>query len=320
MKALHLRIGYRPPALWSSPSDIARDQTSGGARAPRRRRPDGIDSLAAFFGVRRRAAGFGHAHGIGSTRRSGYRRARRLRLVPAAGPDRFRCDCRVEHALVGSQRLHRISACGVDAPGIVSFAGPMAAYDFGAPEPSSFTNHHCWALLAGASYEVELPLEGPADFAASGPLWGGNLAMVAHLVGTSHFPTMHGGILVLEDIGEQPYRIERMLYQLHFAGVLGGSAILLGSFNGFGPRRTTTATTGGGDRTRADALRRADLFRLAVRPLPRQADLALRRTRRARSCRRHRQAPAVRLRGCASVGGRALSRPSRPESRTRLLL
>ena len=117
---------------------------------------------------------------------------------------------------------------------MVSFAGPMAAYDFGALEPSSFTNDHCWALLAGASYEIELPLEGPADFSASGTLWGGNLAMVAHLVGTSHFPTIAGGILMLEDIGEQPYRIERMLYQLHFAGVLGQQrAILLGSFNGF---------------------------------------------------------------------------------------
>jgi muramoyltetrapeptide carboxypeptidase len=118
--------------------------------------------------------------------------------------------------------------------GIVSFAGPMAAYDFGAAEPSSFTNDHCWALLAGGSYEVELRLEGPADFYASGTLWGGNLAMVAHLVGTSHFPAIAGGILVLEDIGEQPYRVERMLYQLHFAGVLEWqSAILLGSFNGF---------------------------------------------------------------------------------------
>jgi muramoyltetrapeptide carboxypeptidase len=58
--------------------------------------------------------------------------------------------------------------------------------------------------------------------------------MVAHLVGTSHFPTIAGGILMLEDVGEQPYRVERMLYQLHFAGVLGQQrAILLGSFNGF---------------------------------------------------------------------------------------
>jgi muramoyltetrapeptide carboxypeptidase len=120
--------------------------------------------------------------------------------------------------------------------GIVSFAGPMAAYDFGAIEPSAFTTDHCFRLLGGTSHEIELPLEGPADFAASGTLWGGNLAMVAHLVGTAHFPSIDGGILVLEDIGEQPYRVERMLYQLHFAGVLRRQrALLLGSFNGYEP-------------------------------------------------------------------------------------
>ena len=54
--------------------------------------------------------------------------------------------------------------------------------------------------------------------------------MVAHLVGTPHFPTIDGGILFLEDIGEHPYRIERMLYQLHFAGVLARQrAVLLGA-------------------------------------------------------------------------------------------
>ncbi len=69
---------------------------------------------------------------------------------------------------------------------------------------------------------------------AKGSLWGGNLAMVAHLVGTPHLPRVDGGILFLEDIGEHPYRIERMLYQLHFAGILARQrAVLLGSFNGY---------------------------------------------------------------------------------------
>jgi len=118
--------------------------------------------------------------------------------------------------------------------GIVTFAGPMAAYDFGAEAPSSFTSGHCWGLLDSQIYEVEVPLEGPADFTASGTVWGGNLAMVAHLAGTAHFPSIEGGIMVLEDIGEQPYRLERMLYQLHFAGVLSRqSVLLLGSFTGF---------------------------------------------------------------------------------------
>ena len=122
------------------------------------------------------------------------------------------------------------------ATGMVTFAGPMAAYDFGAPEPSAFTLRHCWALLDAKEHAVECALIGPVDFAAEGTLWGGNLAMVAHLVGTPYLPRIDGGILFLEDIGEQPYRVERMLYQLHNAGILGRQhALLLGEFNGFEP-------------------------------------------------------------------------------------
>ncbi len=117
--------------------------------------------------------------------------------------------------------------------GMPTFAGPMAAYDFGAETPSAFTLDHCWGLLGADHYEIECPLDGP-DFAGEGMLWGGNLAMVAHLVGTPHFPRVDGGILFLEDIGEHPYRVERMLYQLHFAGVLARQrAVLLGTFNGY---------------------------------------------------------------------------------------
>jgi len=119
--------------------------------------------------------------------------------------------------------------------GMVTFAGPMAAYDFGAVEPSAFTRHHCWALLAGERHAVACTLAGP-DADVEGTLWGGNLALVAHLAGSRYLPAPDDGILVLEDIGESPYRIERMLYQLHFCGVLERQrAIVLGAFNGFEP-------------------------------------------------------------------------------------
>jgi muramoyltetrapeptide carboxypeptidase len=102
--------------------------------------------------------------------------------------------------------------------------------DFGAAEPSAFTIDHCFGLLDQSRYEVTCPLQGP-DFITGGTLWGGNLAMVAHLCGTSYFPDVDGGILFLEDVGESPYRIERMLYQLHHAGILAKQrAILLGRF------------------------------------------------------------------------------------------
>lgn len=117
--------------------------------------------------------------------------------------------------------------------GMTTFAGPMAVYDFGATVPSAFTLDHCWGLLDSTRYEVECALDGP-DFAGDGTLWGGNLAMIAHLVGTPHMPRVDGGILFLEDLGEHPYRIERMLYQLHHAGLLVRQrAVLLGDFSGY---------------------------------------------------------------------------------------
>lgn len=122
------------------------------------------------------------------------------------------------------------------AKSMVTFAGPLAAYDFGAEAPSPFTLEHCWGLLGSKQYAVELDLAGPPEFAAEGVLWGGNLTLLAHLVGTAYLPRIDGGILFVEDVGEQPYRIERMLYQLHHAGILGRQrALLLGEFNGYQP-------------------------------------------------------------------------------------
>ena len=72
------------------------------------------------------------------------------------------------------------------------------------------------------------------------PLWGGNLSMVCSLLGTPYFPNyqalkgVKNGILFLEDVGETPYKIERMLTQLLHAGVLQSqSAIVLGAFNNY---------------------------------------------------------------------------------------
>lgn len=69
---------------------------------------------------------------------------------------------------------------------------------------------------------------------ANATLWGGNLSVLAALVGTPYLPEVKGGILFLEDVGEHPYRIERMLTQLLYAGVLARQkAIVLGQFTEF---------------------------------------------------------------------------------------
>ncbi len=65
-------------------------------------------------------------------------------------------------------------------------------------------------------------------------LWGGNLSVLTSLLGTPYFPKVKGGLLFLEDVAEHPYRIERMLAQLLYAGILNQQkAILLGQFTGF---------------------------------------------------------------------------------------
>lgn len=128
------------------------------------------------------------------------------------------------------------------AHGGVSFAGPSAG-DFGAQQPDPFTIEHFFGVLGARTYAVGLTLDGPAR-TAEGRLWGGNLAMLASVIGTPFMPRVREGILFLEDVNEPAYKIERMLLQLLHGGVLQKQqAIVLGDFdpvtpmpndNGFG--------------------------------------------------------------------------------------
>ncbi|CAK6699886.1 LD-carboxypeptidase [Synechococcus sp. CBW1107] len=68
---------------------------------------------------------------------------------------------------------------------------------------------------------------------AEGPLLVANLTVATHLLGTAHLPELRGAILILEDVGEAPYRIERMLTHWRLCGALQGLAgIGFGSFLG----------------------------------------------------------------------------------------
>lgn len=71
---------------------------------------------------------------------------------------------------------------------------------------------------------------------ARGRLLGGNLTVLAALMGTGWLPDFTGAILFIEDIGEQPYRIDRMLTQLGLAGVLAKlSGVIFGQCTDCGP-------------------------------------------------------------------------------------
>jgi len=66
---------------------------------------------------------------------------------------------------------------------------------------------------------------------AAGPVIGGNLTTLCHLAGTAYSLRPEGCLLFLEDRGEAPYRIDRMLCQMKMAGCLSGVVgVALGSF------------------------------------------------------------------------------------------
>jgi muramoyltetrapeptide carboxypeptidase len=116
--------------------------------------------------------------------------------------------------------------------GLCTFSGPMLGADFGAEALSEFTWRHFWDTVRAPSAQVAWATTSGLDLDVEGPLWGGNLAVLCSLIGTPYFPAIEGGILFVEDVGEPPFRIERLLYQLHLSGVLGRQrALLLGNFS-----------------------------------------------------------------------------------------
>lgn len=134
--------------------------------------------------------------------------------------------------------------CGLLAQGnVITFSGPMLVANFGADELNAFTEHHFWLALRNKTFTIEWQGEGPTC-QTEGTLWGGNLAMLISLIGTPWMPKIENGILVLEDINEHPFRVERMLLQLYHAGILPRQkAIILGSFSGSTLMIMTQVTT-----------------------------------------------------------------------------
>ncbi len=114
--------------------------------------------------------------------------------------------------------------------GVRSLHGSMAARMGSDPDDRLWAR---WiAALEGAAPAPIPGLRALAPGRATGALVGGNLAVLAALAGTPHAPPLDGALLFLEDTGEKPYRIDRMLTQLRDAGWLARVAgVVLGAFS-----------------------------------------------------------------------------------------
>lgn len=153
------------------------------------------------------------------------------RLLPKLNLDMLAASGKI---FVGHSDFTALQMALLAHAGAPSFAGPMICDDFTRENASDFTMGHFWQCLTNPSHTVTWTSQDNPGVDVSGTLWGGNLTMLTHLVGTPYFPNIEGGILFFEDVNEHPYRVERMLLQLLNAGVLERQkALLFGDFSSY---------------------------------------------------------------------------------------
>ena len=118
---------------------------------------------------------------------------------------------------------------------LVTFHGPVVTSLADASEETK----RSFLRNVTAESNLEIKLSGGKTIkpgVAVGEVCGGNLTMLCHLVGTPFAPNFENKILFLEDRGEAPYRIDRMLVHMELAGCFNGLAgIILGEFKECGP-------------------------------------------------------------------------------------
>lgn len=112
--------------------------------------------------------------------------------------------------------------------GLTAVHGPVVTQ---LPKLTSEQVHACLRAMSG--YRPPIFADGPVltSGEAQGLLWGGNLAVLTAMLGTPALKPPPGFILLLEDVGETTYRVDRTLTQLHTSGLLAqAKGIILGDF------------------------------------------------------------------------------------------
>jgi muramoyltetrapeptide carboxypeptidase len=148
-----------------------------------------------------------------------------LRILPQVDRDALVAQPK---PIVGfSDATALLAACA--KAGVAAIHGPMISQFAALPmedRESLFTlleNPEPGVLLTG--------LETVVTGVARGPLLGGNLEVLSRLLGTPLQPDFEGAVLFLEEVGELPYRIDRLLTHFELAGVLSKiSGVVIGDF------------------------------------------------------------------------------------------
>jgi muramoyltetrapeptide carboxypeptidase len=156
------------------------------------------------------------------------------RIADRIDPDRIR---RANKPIVGFSDVCVIHAIAQAEAELITIHGPVITQlaDLGDRELDSLR----LALsgdLSALAYEATGPIIRGGR--AEGRILGGCLSVIAPMIGTDLLPSFEGAILLLEDVGEATYRIDRLLSHLRLAGVLSVVAgVALGDFEGCNPRK-----------------------------------------------------------------------------------
>lgn len=147
------------------------------------------------------------------------------RILP--GIDRISLRAHPKPIVGYSDATALLSVCA--RAGVASIHGPMIS-DFA--ELSAADRESFFDLMENPDPGILLSdMVKLVDGQAVGPLLGGNLEVLTRLLGTPLQPDFDGAVLFLEEVGELPYRVDRLMTHLESAGVLGSVAgIVLGDF------------------------------------------------------------------------------------------
>ncbi len=156
--------------------------------------------------------------------RGGYGTTRllhRLSQVMPSGPK----------LLIGFSDISALLALWFTRYDMAAIHGPVLTSLADEPDDSMA---HLRRLLRGEATGLRLPLaESPAVGPIQGTLFACNLTLLATLIGTPYLPDLGRCLLAVEEVGERPYRLDRLWTQIRQAGLLTGvEAIVLGDFHG----------------------------------------------------------------------------------------
>ena len=172
--------------------------------------------------------------------RGGYGTPRLLSLID------YRLIARNPKILVGYSDITALALAIWRKCRLVTYHGPMLAVDL-ADGVNPFAEESLWRVLTSPARRATLALadDSPPRVmhhgSATGRLLGGNLSLLVSLLGTPYMPDLRRGILFLEEIGEDPYRVDRMLTHLRNAGVFSrSSGVAIGHFTDCVPRDAAT--------------------------------------------------------------------------------